>query len=198
MGVFDNKKMRWAVMDQMYNLHGQMVAFEGLARFLKTGKDDAAAFKSLSGYVDVILFGSKVLSETCLYFSKVAADKQMSELILYAGTGLASKNNPFTKERLAEVEPRLKGLINDYMSAINRSIQEMLSKAVSPEKIKQCGQMLPGRLCQLACWMVKEDEPGAKVINNVWLPKESAEPLLKKLIDEQVQAMAAKTIKKKE
>lgn len=196
--ILPTKKMAWIVMDQLYHMHGQMVTFEALVRFLKSGKGNEQAVRDLRVFIDSFLFYSKTLAETCLHFSRVAADRKLSELILLAQMGMVSQTNPLTKEQIAETEVTLKAVVQAYIGAINQGLKEVLAKSFDQAKMHEHIKSLPSRLCQYPCWMVRDDEPGSKIINNVWLPKESAEPLMKKLIDEQVRAMAARTSKAKE
>ncbi len=41
----------------------------------------------------------------------------------------------------------------------------------------------------LPVWVTSKDEPGARVINDVWFPKQYAEPLMKSLAEEQAKAL---------
>jgi hypothetical protein len=43
---------------------------------------------------------------------------------------------------------------------------------------------------ELPFWATLKEEPGAKVVNDVWLPKEYAEPLLAKAIAATAKAMS--------
>ncbi len=172
----DGKLAPFSLMN-LWSLHSNIVMANTMARM------PSPKLEGLKALNQNILMESAYLAEAYAYASAVCRAGFGPEILLFVR---------------AHKVPDAEAIGNPLGSALSALVVrhkanvEALKERLRPEVADQPG--IAERLAALSpmglpVWVTSKDEPGARVINDVWFPKQYAEPLMKSLAEEQAKAM---------
>ena len=129
----------------------------------------------LANQLDDILLGTRALSETFWYLSKVANQPLlMRRIVAMAGY---HDDQPLSLQESAEAEQILVKLAEQYKARRNRAADEILTAALdAPRLLPAVSQM---HVSLIPMWMDQPDQDGAKIVNDVYVPAYYADRLLR-------------------
>jgi len=163
-------------MQIMYLLHSDIASMRSHIEALRGGeaREDVSRM-ILQDRVDAIRFRSRVLAEMMLHLVRVAADPYLPGMLLRRG-GL--KGPPAgTQAEEDAANALLQMLVRDYFTRIAQAGEDLKSSAFDRARMDMWLREFPAN--PLPLWISWRDEPDARVLDDVWIPKDLFDPIVR-------------------
>ena len=141
----------------------------------------------LKKQLDGILLGTRALSETFWYLSKVANQPLLMRRI--AAMAGYQDERPLSLQEAADAEQILVKLAEQYKARRNRAADEILTASLNAEGLIPAVRQMHVTLIPM--WMDQPDQDGSKIVNDVFFPPYYAERLLRPADPAPAQELAA-------
>ena len=141
----------------------------------------------LKKQLDGILLGTRALSETFWYLSKVANQPLLMRHIV----GMAGYHDerPLSLQEAADAEQILVKLAEQYKARRNRAADEILTASLNAESLIPAVRQMHVTLIPM--WMDQPDQDGSRIVNDVYFPAYYADRLLRPAVQTPAQDLAA-------
>jgi len=177
--------------EQRYLLNSIIMNANAGLLMARNGKLDLRkSAAALGATYDDAALRATALSEAYLHCSKTADNPDIGQFLVML-LGLINKNDPLDDARRTAAFADLQRLRLEYQDRINRKLADLPDRAFDRGAVEK---VIPNAYVNYTpIRQTEDDEPGAKVINDVWLPERYATPLMQSLAAAQATAMASRT-----
>lgn len=178
--VTADRKLDPISLNMLWSIHSNIV-FVNLQPDQKSPPQDAGALRERC---EGILVDSQLLAEVFAYTAAVCSAGLGPKVVqfLQQGAAAASPGSSGDPARSALLQ-----LSERHKAAVRAIVPKLL--AAFPGSKVIAGRAKAFVPVDLPVWTTVKDHAGARVINDVWFPREFAEPLLKSLAEQQARAM---------
>jgi len=175
----------------MYLLHSDIASMRAHVEGLRAGLGREDLIRMiLQDRVDAIRFRSRALAEMMLHLSRVAADPYLPGMLLRRGGLKAPPAGTQAEEDAGNA--LLQVLVRDYLTRIGQAGEELKSGAFDRARMDAWLREFPAN--PLPLWIAWPDEPDARVLDDVWIPKDLFQPIMQMISGQADQALAIKQI----
>jgi hypothetical protein len=175
-----NRKLNPVSLQMLWSVHTNIVFVNAAADL----KSPSTQWSGLKERCQSILVDSQLLAEVFAHAASVCVGGLGAEVLqlLQSKEPISLSDHPDNPARAALL------LLSQKHRTNVRLVVGKLQSAFPDSKIitEHIGAFTP---VDLPLWTNVKDHEGARVINDVWFPREFAEPLMKSLADEQAKAM---------
>jgi len=173
-----DRKLDPVSLKMLWSIHSNIVFVNASAdpKSLPTG------WSGLKEHCESILADSRFLAEVFAYAATVCADGLGGEVVQFLRSADPPSGAPVAPARAALLQ-----LAATHRAAVLLAATKLRSEFPDSTVIAERAKTF--QPINFPVWTTVKDHAGARVINEVWFPKEFAEPLMKSLAEAQARAM---------
>lgn len=167
------------MMFDIFGIHTEIQSMNAHVDQLRRSKEEDKSIPAeFVARLDIVLVRSRALVESMIHAARVANDEDVFAVVMKRG-GYGREENPLTPEREAAGVERLKNMHEEYKAALKSMSLEVAEQSF--DRMNLAKRVPSTRFFGFPTWTVIDAHEGARVMNDVWMPKEAAEPLLKQM-----------------